>query len=151
VSNETYAKIYREFTPPLKTFYSVTCYLQNKIIPGTVTSSVFTYLRKNFIFTDYINSYTDSKGTITNFDSINGKGTLFQYEQNPSLITPNFSIVGSIDYINGVIKINQTIFDNIYGSLKLSAAPLAKDIYCKDNVILEIDSISRISLDLVKT
>jgi hypothetical protein len=98
---------------------------------------VFRYLDKNFIFTDYI-SKVDT-----------GSGIIYQSEQNASLTSPNYFPVGVVDYTTGLVNINQTTFSNLYGGLKIIATPEYKDIYCKGNIIIKIDTISGISLETV--
>jgi hypothetical protein len=137
LSNETYAKIYREYSPPLNINHSISCIMQNSLVKGSIISSQYQYLGKNYVFTDFING-VDS-----------GNGIVYRYEQNASLITPNYSIVGNVDYKTGIININETKFSSVIGSFKIFATPVNKDIYCKDNIIIEIDTISGISIETV--
>ena len=129
-SNETSAAIYKIFSPPLNTPYAVTCIFNNQINQGSIKSSVFN---------SNGNSYTisDNNGILrlSLINSANGAVSLTN--------------IGTVDYINGIITINQILYSNIFAGLKIYATPTNKDIYCIENNILEIDTISGINVKAV--
>jgi hypothetical protein len=141
LSNETNAKIYREYNPSLN--LSIYAEYYNRLIKGSVYSTLFTSNGKNYILTDYI----------TGIDT--GSGIIYLYEQNPNLPVPNYMRVGTVDYINGIVAVSKLNFTTITSTLtnttliRLYVTPELKDIYCKNNTIIEIDTISGINVSTV--
>jgi hypothetical protein len=134
LSNETYTEIYRLFSPEVNVPSIITCDLNNAIVKGSVNSSSFITAGKTFIFTDYIEGVTS------------GNGKLYQYEQNANLSIKNYFEIGTINYSTGLIYIGSIEYFNIFGGLKIYAMPVNKDIYCRNNTIIEIDTISSLNL-----
>ena len=141
LSNETNAKIYRSYNPTLN--LSIYAEYYNKIIKGSVYSTLFTADGKNYILTDFIS------GVDT------GSGIIYLYEQNANLSVPNYIKVGTVDYINGIVAVSKLNFTNIASTItnstliRLYVTPELKDIYCKNNTIIEIDTISGINVSTV--
>lgn len=129
LSNETTSRIYKVFSPELDRPIALYCDFANKISKGSIKSSSFSSSGKTWILTDYIE----------NVDS--GSGVLYQYEQNPILTTPNYTKIGTIDYTNGKVNIDQISYHSINGGLKIYSTPLNQDIYSYKNTIIEIDTI----------
>jgi hypothetical protein len=136
LSNETVTKLYRIFSPEINQPTIVTCNFNNSIEKGSVISSKFITGGKNYVFTDYIEGVTT------------GNGVLYQYEQENTPVKI-YTEVGSINYTTGLIYINSIEYFNIFGGLKIFATTKNKDIYCKNNSIIEIDTISGLSLTTV--
>jgi hypothetical protein len=136
LSNESTTQIYRLFSPDINQPTIITCDLNNSIERGSVVSSKFITNGKNYIFTDYIE------------DVSTGNGTLYQYEQENNVIK-NYTEVGTINYTTGLIYINSIVYFNIFGGLKIFATTNNKDIYCRNNSIIEIDTISGLTLTTV--
>ena len=137
LSNQTYIKMYRSFSPTLNMGYAINCDLQNVIDIGSVTSSQFNSYGKTYIFTDYI----DSVDT--------GSGILYQLEINPFSTVKNYSKVGTVDYNGGLININQITYSDIGGGIKIYATPVNRDIKCHKNIIMEIDTVSGLEITIV--
>ena len=137
LSNETSAKIYKVFSPSLNMPYPRLCNYFNSVIPGTISSSSFISGGKSYIFTD----------NIAGIDA--GTGKIYQYQQSSTSSTPNYTKIGSVDYSTGTININQISFNNIGGGIKIFATPENKDIYCLNNIILEIDITNGINLTTI--
>ena len=136
LSNETSTQIYRIFSPEINQSIIITCDLNNSIERGSVLSSRFIAAGKNYVFTDYIEGVTT------------GNGILYQYEQENNPIKTYYEI-GTINYVTGLIYINSIEYFNIFGGLKIFATPKNKDIYCRNNSIIEIDTISGLTLTTV--
>jgi hypothetical protein len=137
VSNETTALIFKTFSVPLNTPYAIYCDLNNSIEKGSVFSDTFISLGANYVFTDYIS------------DVDNGTGNIYLYEKNPNLIVQKYSKIGTVDYDNGIIKLGQVQYFSTDGGIKLFATPSNQDIYCKENNIIEIDTIYGLNFNVV--
>jgi len=137
LSNESDTKVYKQFNPVLYIGFSIYCNLFNPIKKGSVSSSVFTTKGSNYIITDYIDGVT-----ITN-------GLLYAIEQNADLKNSNYYQTGTVDYLKGIIVINEQIYTDIGAGVKIYATPSSKDIYCVDNTIISIDVISGLTLTTV--
>lgn len=137
LSNETKARIYKLFSPPLDKLTTISCDFMNKLIKGSITSSTFTTGGKNYILTDYI------PGVDT------GSGILYQYEQNPNLSTPNYITKGVVDYNTGRVNVNEISYHDINGGIKIYAEPYNQDIYSYKNTIIEFDTISGLNFTTV--
>ena len=137
LSNESDTKVYKQFNPVLYIGFSIYCNLFNSIKKGSVSSSVFTTKGSNYIITDYIDGVT-----ITN-------GLLYAIEQNADLKNSNYYQIGTVDYLKGIIVINEQIYTDIGAGVKIYATPSSKDIYCVDNTIISIDVISGLTLTTV--
>lgn len=136
LSNETTTQIYKIFSPDIGMTNIITCDLNNSIQKNSVFSSKFISGGKTFIFTDFIEGITT------------GNGTLYQYEQDTNLIK-NYFEIGNIDYTIGLIYINAVNYFNIFSGLKIFATSKNKDIYCKNNSIIQIDTISGLNITTV--
>ena len=137
LSNQTYIKMYRSFSPTLNMGYAINCDLQNFIDIGSVTSSQFNSYGKAYIFTDYIEGVDE------------GSGILYQLEINPFSTVKNYSKVGTVEYNDGLININQITYSDIGGGIKIYATPLNRDIKCYKNIIMEIDTVSGLEITIV--
>lgn len=136
ISNETTTQVFRIFSPDITQTIIITCDLNNAIQKGSVISSKFITGGKNYIFTDYI------EGVST------GNGILYQYEQENNIIKTYYEI-GTINYTTGLIYINALQYFNTFAGLKIFATTKNKDIYCRNNSIIEIDTISGLTLTTV--
>ena len=137
LSNQTYIKMYRSFSPTLNMGYAINCDLQNVIDIGSVTSSQFNSYGKTYIFTDYIEGVDE------------GSGILYQLEINPFSTVKNYSKVGTVEYNDGLININQITYSDIGGGIKIYATPVNRDIKCYKNIIMEIDTVSGLEITIV--
>ena len=137
LSNQTYIKMYRSFSPTLNMGYAINCDLQNVIDIGSVTSSQFNSYGKAYIFTDYIEGVDE------------GSGILYQLEINPFSTVKNYSKVGTVEYNDGLININQITYSDIGGGIKIYATPVNRDIKCYKNIIMEIDTVSGLEITIV--
>lgn len=139
LSNETTSKIYKIFSPPLNVFYALNCKLGNKIQSGSVLSSTFISNGVQNVLTDYIENVDTGSGIIY----------LYQYNSTYANTNPIYTKIGTVDYATGTININQIEYNNIFGGIKIYATPSNQDIYCSDNTIIEIDTMSGLSLNTV--
>jgi hypothetical protein len=137
LSNESDTKVYKQFNPVLYIGFSIYCNFFNPIKKGSVSSSVFATKGSNYIITDYIDGVT-----ITN-------GLLYAIEQNADLKNSNYYQIGTVDYLKGIIVINEQIYTDIGAGVKIYGTPSSKDIYCVDNTIISIDVISGLTLTTV--
>ena len=135
LSNETSAKIYKIYSPTLNIPYAISCVFNNKIIPGSLISTSFVSNGQNYVISD-----------VAGNDA--GSGTLYQVLQNSS--TPSYTAVGTIDYITGTININQIVYNNIGGGIKIIVTPQNQDIYCYNNTIIEIDTTEGLTINTVQ-
>jgi hypothetical protein len=130
ISTETNSQIYKVFSPPINTQYSITCNFFNPIKKGSIYSTEFITGEKLFILTDYLE----------NIDS--GSGKIYKLEKKLDKTTVNYELIGSVNYVTGTININSISYFNFYGGLKIYAETQYRDIYCKGNTIVEIDTVS---------
>ena len=137
MSTETNSKIYKIFSPPVNIKYSITCNFFNPIKKGSVVSSEFITGEKLYVLTDYIEG----------IDS--GSGKIYKLEKKVEKTAINYELIGSINYSTGVIDINAITYFNIFGGLKIYSETQNKDIYCKGNTIIEIDTISGLEFTIV--
>jgi len=136
MSNETYSKIYKEFSPYLNSPFTISLDLQNNIQKGSVTSTSFFYGNQEYVFTDYIETMDEA---------YEANGNLYKY----NTIDKSFEKAGTVNYSTGVIDINQIIYTDIGGGIKVYATPVNRDIYCRQNTILEIDTVSGLTINTV--
>jgi hypothetical protein len=141
LSNETIAKLFRTYNPTIEN-NSLNFEFYNQIKPGSLETTSFVADGKNYSLTDYI------KGV----DS--GSGSVYMLELNSSLTLPNYSKVGNIDYLSGVVSVSKLPYTYINSStdtglVRMFVSPLKQDIYCKDNSIIEIDTISGLNFKTV--
>jgi hypothetical protein len=128
LSNELTIQISKTVSPPLNVTYTMALKFLNKIKTG-VTSSNFVSGGKEWFITDTVSGVT------------NGNTSLYLLENNPSNVTPNYSIIGTINYDTGSIDIAAL---NISSFLKtdgvvFTATPYNQDVYSKANDIIEVD------------
>lgn len=137
MSTETTATIFKIFSPPLNTSYTITCNFFNPIKKGSLISSEFITGEKLYVLTDHIEGFDLGSGKIYKLEKQIGKAAI------------NFELIGSINYASGVLDINSISYFNIFGGLKIFAETQNKDVYCKGNTILEIDTISGLKFTIV--
>lgn len=137
LSNETTSQLFKTFSPPLDKLYAIVCNLSNPIKKGTVTSSEFISLGKTYVFSDYLEGIDQ------------GTGKVYAVEQNPNLTTITYSEVGTVNYLTGAININQLTYHDIGSGVEILATPTNQDVYCYDNTIISIDTISGLSFNVV--
>jgi hypothetical protein len=138
LSNETTSSIFRLYSPPLNVPYAISANLDNPIVKGSITSSSFISYGKSYVFTDYIKGVDE------------GNGVLYKIEQNADLTNTNYTAVGVVDYISGIINVNQIQYSNINGGLSIEATCLNQDIYCYKNTIIEIDTVNGLTFNVVE-
>jgi len=136
LSNETKAQLYKIFSPNLNVPSSISCNFQNSIEPGSLTSSLLVLNGQNYIFTDYIPEVDM------------GSGIVYELLQSSSS-TISYNKIGTVDYTSGIVNIQQVSFNNIGGGVKIYATPTNQDLYCYNNTIIEIDTISGLTINTV--
>lgn len=140
ISNETIAYIYKKFIDvesytnnPLNVDFH-----GNPIQPGSILSNKFLSSGRSYVFTDFISGVDNTIGNI------------FLVEQSLNTTTVNYSVVGSVNYNTGYISIKAIPYDSTPSNgLKIFVAPQNQDIYSSRNNILEIDTGSGLSINIV--
>ena len=135
LSNETDVQIFKVFTPPINSNFTINCRYDNAIERGSVYS------------TDYVSggisySFSDS---IENVDT--GTGKLYKIEETPGVT--NFIEIGTVDYVNGIVTVSPLEYFSIGSGLKIYATPVKQDVYCYRNTIINIDTISGLNINIV--
>jgi hypothetical protein len=137
ISNETSSYIFKIFDVPLNIPYAIYCDLNNPIIKGTVISESFVSMGSNFVFTDFI-------------DGVDlGTGKIYILEKKLSTSKQNYTEIGTVNYVDGSIKIGQIEYFNTNGGIRIYAQPKNQDIYCMNNNIIEIDTINGLTFNVV--
>lgn len=136
VSNETTTRLFKTFSPAPTDNLAIFCDYQNPIVSGSVRSSEFFINNKRYVLTDRVPRSTPN-------------GRLFLYELNPSTSNIVVGQVGLVDYAAGTVNVDALTYLDIGGGLKIFATPSNKDIYCRDNTIIEIDIVSGLSFRTV--
>jgi hypothetical protein len=139
LSNETTTYMYKKYidlAEVTKNSFSVDFH-GNSIKPGSILTNQFSSGGLSFVYTDFISGVK------------NDAGYLFKLEKSVNTAL-NYSVAGSVDYVNGVIFVSPTVFDNTpTNGLKFFAAPINQDIYNTKNNILEIDTATGLFINVV--
>jgi len=140
LSNETTAFIYKKFVD-LETINGqifTADFHGNALRPGSVLSNAFKSGGRTYTLTDYISGVN------------NTAGNLYKLESTVSTSSINYSVVGSVDYTNGTVRVSSTQIDSVpTGGLRIFAAAVNQDIYANRNNIVEIDTGSGLSISIV--
>jgi len=128
ISNEVTVRLQKNISPPLNVIYSNSVSFLNKILPGII-SSYFVAKAKEWYFTDTVQGIT------------NPGSNLYLVENNPNNATPNYTVMGSINYETGLLNINALEITDFLGhnGVVFTVIPANQDVYSKANNILEID------------
>lgn len=140
LSNETTSFMYKKFTSFQSTLpIALTVdFYGNALKPGSIISNQFSSGGKNYVVTDRVYGVT------------NTVGNLYKLEKTLSTTTLNYSIVGTVDYANGLVNIGTTQYDYTpSGGLRIFASPVNQDIYTNKNNIIEIDVAAGLSITVV--
>jgi hypothetical protein len=137
LSNEIIIEIYKSFTPPINTVFSITCEYNNSIKKGSVYSSNFTTGGVEYYYTDFVE----------NVDS--GSGILYKVEKTTATNILNYTEAGRINYSSGSVTVVPIEYFNIGAGLKLFAIPEKQDVYCYNNTIISLDTISGLNFNIV--
>lgn len=140
LSNETTAFIYKKFVD-LETINGqifTADFHGNALRPGSVLSNAFKSGGRTYTLTDYISGVN------------NTAGNLYKLESTVSTSSINYSVVGSVDYTNGTVRVSSTQIDSVpTGGLRIFAVAVNQDIYANRNNIVEIDTGSGLSISIV--
>lgn len=136
LSNQTKTRLYKQFSPRLNFNSSINCEFHNQLLKGSIISTEFNSLGKIYVFTDNIQNME------------NRNNDIFLLEINNSTIK-NYNKIGTVDYNAGSIKINQLVYSDIGGGIKIYANAVSRDVKCVDNTILSIDTVSGINVTIV--
>lgn len=128
LSNEVNVKLQKNISPPLDVDYSNNVNFLNPLLPG-IKSTSFVSNGKEYYFTDSIPG------------RINNGSQLFLFENNPNNTVPSYSVIGSVNYLSGIININSISISSFlnFDGVVFTATPVNQDIYSKANNILEVD------------
>lgn len=135
LSNETNVQIFKVFTPPINTNFTITCRYDNGIERGSVYSTEYVSGGISYSFSD----------SIENVDT--GSGKLYRIEETPGV--DNYIEIGAVDYVNGIVTVSPLDYFNIGSGLKIYATPIKQDVYCYKNTIINIDTISGLNINIV--
>jgi hypothetical protein len=120
--NETSVMIFKKAEPTLNTNYSAALKYQNQLVPGTISSSAFTYDGVSCFFSD------DGKGNLQISSTTNGVASVL-------------AMIGTIDYTNGIVNIvNLNVSDYVGNAINIYSDTVSHDFSAAQNVILEIDA-----------
>lgn len=121
VRTETAVKIFKGVSPDIDTNFSASLDYQNALVPGTVSSTSFTYNNTIASFID------DSNGNLQIATSING-------------VLTAISTAGSIDYTNGIINITGlNVSEYVGNAINVYAETVEHDFSSIKNTICLID------------
>lgn len=130
-SNITSVAIKYRIFPPFDSIYTTTIKLNNSIDLGDAKNFKPSVTSSDFIYNGVLAKIADD-----------GAGRLYVYKVSSSSLTILNQNVGSVDYINGIIKLNSIIIDNIPNNLTyidIFALPSQNDIITLRNQILLIE------------
>lgn len=135
LSNESSVQIFKVFTPPMNTNFTITCIYDNAIEKGTVYSTEYVSGGISYAFAD----------KIENVDL--GTGKLYRVEKTPGVT--NYIEVGLVDYVKGIVSISPLEYFSVGSGLRIYATPIKQDVYCYRNTIINIDTISGLNISIV--
>jgi hypothetical protein len=142
-SNETTIVIRKDMNPDLNTDTYIDINYRNAIVPGSFSSTTFISNGRNCQYTDY--------NPLNNTFSINqlagGKVAVMNSSSNVYLkdITlpgyETYSFAGTIDYVNGVVSLNQIAINGFIdsSSIQFFASPNNQDVAARGNDLIQID------------
>jgi hypothetical protein len=140
LSNETSTFIYKKFVD-LETINEqlfTVDFHGNALRRGSILSNTFKSDGRSYILTDYISGVN------------NTAGNLYKLESTISTSAINYSVVGSVDYTNGTVRVSSTQIDSLpAGGLRIFASAVNQDVYANRNNIVEIDTGSGLSISIV--
>lgn len=152
VSSQVSFQLYKEITPTLLGNQTVTTVFNNKIKPGTVTSTSFlTEDGNTYQITDYNpNNDTFVRDTTTATYSTINKSPIIYLKQITTNNNQSYKKVGAIDYATGTITVQNLNVVSFLQSQDIKVFVLADsvDIVGVFNNIIEID-ISAININLM--
>jgi len=156
ISNETAAFVYKKFTDleEISGHPFIVDFHGNELRRGTVLSNTFKTDGRTYVLTDFIAGATTGAGNLYKLESTiknNNTGDVITIQGDvPPASAINYSIVGSIDYKNGIIRVSKTNFDAVpTGGLRVFATTVNQDIYASRNNIVQIDTGSGLSISVV--
>jgi len=140
--------------PTLNKNFPVSFSFNNQLVPGTVVSSQFLLSDGNtYVITDYNpnNNTFVRTGSQSNFDIINTNQVVY-LKQITSTNSQNYTVVGTIDYNNGIISIKSITVLDFLGSpgIVCTATPKLEDIYATKNDLIEFD-LDNINISVVSS
>ena len=141
-SNEVDVILKKISTPTLNLNESITVNFRNKIKTGSLYSSVFSSNGKLYSFTDYNpnNNTISLTQTSMGLSVINNSSNL--YLKDVTVIgKETYSLIGTIDYTNGNISINNIIVNSFGDSQGIEFYAIAEEqnVFAKQNDVIEID------------
>ena len=118
---ETMVKIFKDIVPDISVSYSASLDYQNALIPGTISSTSFTYNGSSASLID------DGNGNLQIATSINN-------------VLTAVAIVGTIDYTSGIINVvGLNISEYVGAGIHVYAETVMHDFSGKKNTIVMID------------
>lgn len=121
VKNETETSLIKRISPIINTNYSTRLKYQNALIPGSISSTTFTFNNNDCFIVD------DEQGALNIVSNINN-------------VITRIKTIGSVDYTSGDASIVDLNVLNYSGSnIAVFALPVEKDIKSSENVIVEVD------------
>ena len=121
IKNETETTLIKKIFPIINTNYSARLKYQNSIIPGSITSTTFTYNNIDCFIVD------DEEGSLNIVSNVNN-------------VLTRITTIGTVDYTTGDASIVDLNVSNYAGNgIALFTTPVEKDIKSSENIIIEID------------
>jgi len=119
---QTTTQLMKVLTPTLNTTFSQALSYQNEFVPGTISSSIFTYNNLNCSIID------DSKGSLKVVSTISGVQTVV-------------GTAGTVDYTNGIINlVNFNVSAYPSPHMKIYATTVVDDCSTVRNMILSTEA-----------
>ncbi len=136
ISNETTVTMSSIANVTLNTNVAIVINYNNPLV--NITSSPFVIGSNTYFLTDTINNISNS-------------GILYLVQYNSNNVLTFSANVGIVNYANGNISVSPLNIQNYpspFSSLKFTATPQNKDIYCLGNQILQIDSVNGVNINI---
>lgn len=149
LSTESNFYMKKLISPPLNTSYASSLSFNNRLNEAeAVISSTFYVEGRKYYITNYL---TDPK---TGYPIPLLKNTLYLVLVNPNATTAlNYTPVGTINYLNGDISLNNLTINNFDNSsgIVFTAKSLSQDIFAKKNDVILIDLAAGVTIEIVDT
>jgi hypothetical protein len=155
ITNDITLTMMKSVSPAFNTLVYMNIFYHNSILPGSMSSSTFLSGNRSVKYTDY----NPNNNTFSIKQSVTpGNGITLQNTTNNvylvDLTNPQYSvytIAGSINYITGMISLNQIIVNDFLSSsgIQFYSLPFAQDVQAYNNDIIQINIASGITINVV--
>jgi hypothetical protein len=150
-SNEVDVILKKISTPTLNLSESITVNFRNKIKTGSLYSSIFSTNGRLYSFTDYNpnNNTLTLTQTSMGLNVINNSSNLYLKDVT-TVGKETYSLIGTIDYTNGNVSINNIIINSFEDSEGIEFYVIAEEqnVFAKQNDVIEIDVANGIAITI---